>query len=197
LSDVFLLIDPRETPSEGGMLPTWVNSGFKATDLVVRTSDAEMPTMAVYKSKAPLIGPVSLGGSGQAPAEGARHALVAVMKAAPSRSTFAAPDKDEEYERGAAGTFGAQGRDEDTEASESGALEDDKLGREAAAITAAALDRIVESCGGEDVAEGCLEQVHTCMQPYKMGDMASCRLAPPVLAPPQSHPLVDRETCVW
>ena len=197
LSDVFLLIDPRETPSEGGMLPTWVNSGFKATDLVVRTSDAEMPTMAVYKSKAPLIGPVSLGGSGQAPAEGARHAIVAVMKAAPSRSTFAAPDKDEEYERGAAGTFGAQGRDEDTEASESGALEDDKLGREAAAITAAALDRIVESCGGEDVAEGCLEQVHTCMQPYKMGDMASCRLAPPVLAPPQSHPLVDRETCVW
>ena len=45
LSFAILLIDPRETPKEGGALPMWVESGFEATGERVLTSDAEMPAM--------------------------------------------------------------------------------------------------------------------------------------------------------
>lgn len=46
---------------------------------------------------------------------------------------------------------------------------------EEAAVSETALAHIVEACGGEEAAEGCLEEVHSCMVPFKMGDTASCR----------------------
>ena len=36
------------------------------------------------------------------------------------------------------------------------------------------LGRIIQQCDSQEAATTCLEHMHACMAPYKMGDMSSC-----------------------
>ena len=55
---VYILRDPRGTAAEGGKEPMWLTSAFSPTAETVQTSMPGMPVMTVYRSKAPLLGPI-------------------------------------------------------------------------------------------------------------------------------------------
>eukprot|EP00961_Rhodomonas_salina_P128377 1729890-Rhodomonas_salina.1 len=111
--------------------------------------------MAVYRSTAPLQGPVTLGGNAAYPAVGAQGNYAVVLKAADVGRTLAEPRQQEPPHKDAAGR--KQGAEK-------------KVGGE----EESGLEGMVEGCGGKEGAVGCLEAMHSCMAPYKMGDLSSC-----------------------
>ena len=88
---VYILRDPRGTVAQGGKLPLWLSTSFVQTKEVVRTSMPGMQVLSVYRSKAPLWGPIVLGGNDAFPSHGARENFVIVLKAARMENVFHAP----------------------------------------------------------------------------------------------------------
>jgi len=68
---IYILRDPRGTPAHGGNDPLWLTSSFVATADTVQTSMPGMPSLSVYRSKTPMLGPIRLGGNGAFPSRGA------------------------------------------------------------------------------------------------------------------------------
>lgn len=91
---VYILRDPRGTPAHGGSAPLWLTSAFVETAEKVQTSMPGMPTLSVYRSKTPMLGPIRLGGNGAFPSRGARDNYAVVLKAARQEGVFASQDDD-------------------------------------------------------------------------------------------------------
>jgi hypothetical protein len=59
-SYVYVLRDPRGTRALGGNEPLWLTSAFVETGDKVQTSMGDMPSLAVYRSNKPMLGPIRL-----------------------------------------------------------------------------------------------------------------------------------------
>lgn len=59
-SYVYVLRDPRGTRALGGNEPLWLTSAFVETGDKVQTSVGDMPSLAVYRSSKPMLGPIRL-----------------------------------------------------------------------------------------------------------------------------------------
>jgi hypothetical protein len=59
-SYVYVLRDPRGTRALGGNEPLWLTSAFVETGDKVQTSMGDMPSLAVYRSSKPMLGPIRL-----------------------------------------------------------------------------------------------------------------------------------------
>ena len=204
---VYILRDPRGTVAQGGKLPLWLSTSFVQTKEVVRTSMPGMQVLSVYRSKAPLWGPIVLGGNDAFPSHGARENFVIVLKAARMENVFHAPaDVSSSWPPQPCSWCKsccdhAPSRDDVISSATGAAASRTSAGAgaagETAAHTAAAgrgvegqtpqdatppkvavdddfLQRLVQECDGSTAATECLEYMHACMAPYKMGDIGSC-----------------------
>ena len=183
----YVLRDPRGTPAYGGKEPLWLTSNFEPTEDRVQTSIPGMPVFAVYRSKSPLVGPIRLGGNAAFPSRGARENFALVLKAARVQDTFhassgvdlpaprdeaasssdyslASPPSEPIAEAAAAAAAGA----------EAGAQAGTRAAAGRVVMDGLALGRIIQQCDSQEAATTCLEHMHACMAPYKMGDMSSC-----------------------
>jgi len=212
-SYVYILRDPRGTPAEGGSEPLWLTSSFVETADRVQTSMPGMPSLTVYRSKTPMLGPIRLGGNAAFPSRGARNNYAVVLKAARAEEGTLTPEADEEHaaegdspEASPAHAEPEAGQAEvprwapnyKAPSAEAAAAAGAAAGAEAGAAAAAmeagegvgkvaatrdvkqaivndhSLVDIVSRCGSKKAAKACLEHMHTCMAPYKMGDISSC-----------------------
>jgi hypothetical protein len=212
-SYVYILRDPRGTPADGGREPLWLTSSFVETADRVQTSMPGMPSLTVYRSKTPMLGPIRLGGNAAFPSRGARNNYAVVLKAARVEGTLApeaeeerAPAEEDAPESAPAHAEPGAGQVEVPRwapnyqapsaeaAAAAGAAAGAKAGAAAAAVEAGkgvgnvaesrdvnqaivddhSLVDIVSQCGSKKAARACLEHMHTCMAPYKMGDISSC-----------------------
>jgi len=80
-SYLYILRDPRGTRALGGSEPLWLSSSFEETGEKVQTSMGDMPSLAVYRSKKPMLGPIRLGGNAAFPSRGARHNYAVIFQA--------------------------------------------------------------------------------------------------------------------
>ena len=214
---VYILRDPHGTPADFGNDPLWLTSSFVETADRVQTSMPGMPSLTVYRSKKPMLGPIRLGGNAAFPSRGARNNYAVVLKAARSHRTFE-PETQHRHNEPLSPAHNQESSDESSgsplqaghgqvpqwapnskvtaadAAAAAGAEAGAAAGAKAAGSEAGRRTRdamrshdvkqafdedhslvdIVRQCESKRAAKACLEHMHTCMAPYKMGDISSC-----------------------
>jgi hypothetical protein len=131
-----------------------------------------------------------LGGNAAFPSRGQRENYAVVLKAARGEGSLSIQG----YRLPQDGVFSAShfsptssSHDSVAEVAAAGAVDGTLAGTTAAerrydaqievegkGVAGDVLGDIVQQCEGQDAAKSCLENMHACMAPYKMGDISSC-----------------------